>query len=165
MPRGGAGRNQGRKKAEPDFWRRWAIGARCEQIRREASEQGAWIRHSEAWEEVEKVRKEVYAERKRYHDRVMRLRDSGLISAAKAEVQKFKAWEGAAKEKITKAFERNRGRKNVVSSAKRYRPKPLTREEVYSIVALEYGTTTRRVRAYWIEYNKFQARVNSQKSG
>ena len=152
--RGGAGRGQGRKPAEPDLYRRMLIGARCEEVRREYSDKGAQARLTEVWETLETARAGFHAERQRRHTRVEQLKSAGLKKSAKDEAKKFADWETGAKKQLATAARIARGRKHVVISLKRYRPKPLTRAQIYQIVAKESGASPRRVRDYWIEHNK-----------
>lgn len=158
MTRGGPGRNQGRKKVVSRAIDRVVIGARCEEIRRTASAEGAMDRLDDAWQDLSAVREGIAAERVKQADRIDQLVKRGLKQSAKAELKRFAIWEKIAVAKLKQARAAAQGRKNHIISLKRYRPKPLTRQEIYEIASKEFGVSPRRVRDYWIEHNKLLAR-------
>jgi hypothetical protein len=153
--RGGAGRGQGRKPSEPNLYRRMLIGARCEEIRKTASDKGAADRMRDG--KLEATRASINAERDRQHAQIERFKGAGLLKAARKEWEKFAAWEKSAQKKLATAAKESRGPKSRVISLRRYRPKPLTRPQIYSIVAKQFHVSPRQARAFWIEHNKVLA--------
>jgi hypothetical protein len=131
------------------------IGARCEEMRRQHSEQGALKRLREDWGDIDDVREASWAERNRRYAQLERLRN--LPQAAAQETKKFSAWVEAEGAKLAQKTEAARGRKPTAISLKRYRPLPLTRGQICRRVAKEFGITPRRVMACWVEHNKLIA--------
>ena len=138
------------------------IGARCEEMRRQHSEQGALKRLREDWGDIDDIREAAWAERNRRYAQLERLRN--LPQAAAEETKKFSAWVEAEGAKLAQKTEAARGRKPTAISLKRYRPLPLTRgqicrrvAQICRRVAKEFGITPRRVMACWVEHNKLIA--------
>lgn len=155
MTRGGAGRGQGRKKSIPDGILRVVIGDRCVQIRQEHSETEAFQKLNEAWgDSLAQVRAEVQAERERRYKLVISWWEAGRVKDARRAQKEFQKWEAQAVEKLRRAFKAARGRKPTATSLDRYRPKPLTRKQIYAIVAEEFQVSISQVRICWIERNK-----------
>src|SRR5437762_2302932 len=98
MKHGGPDRNQGRKPAVSDYLRRIAIGAMCENLRRDRAEQAVLNRAGDEpfRHDIRELQKGFWTEREARHAKIQALASLG---AGKIELQRaaqeFARWEAA----------------------------------------------------------------------
>jgi hypothetical protein len=161
---GGARNGAGRKRVEPKFSERLAIGARCEELQNAAALAAS---HKKADTKLPKrlrdLQEQIRANRAKRAAAIRQWQQApGSAQTIKALRDEFKRYEAQALARIQKEITPLLDRAGRVV---RGRVRVMTREEVQRQVAKECRDsgrpliTSRRVKAYWTEYNNFLREV------